>query len=136
MPDYRDRFGLKNATNIQGNYPNPMLGLPFKMFAPTGSWAEQSSRNQERMGLPGTTPIVDPRMINTSNNPMMSIEGLSRGDIQLPSGNPPYPSKPREDIGRLEEYYNRLKELGLSGAINMNQIIGGRAPWMANSSMR
>lgn len=84
-----------------GKHPDMLFGLG-NPISQTGSLNEVDDRNTDRLGLPGTldgdssavrqhwtgtsTPLVDPRLVDPKNNPMLSHGQLQRGDINLDTG--------------------------------------------------
>lgn len=103
---------LKRATSIGPDKgTDEMLGWPFTRKTYPGSWHDQEERHKERAGLPGYTPEIDPRLVNPKNSPMMSLHGLTRGDINL-DHNPEFFPQGFEDFGNYFKYYDEWKKRG------------------------
>jgi len=104
---------LQKATSVTGTVPDNTFGIPGVSFpAIPGTGDEIAERDKARVGLPGvighilggitsdrdagplnrnawsgtSTPTIDPRLVDPNNNPMMSEQGLQRGDINLDTG--------------------------------------------------
>lgn len=60
-------------------------------------------RENQRRGLKGQTPAIDPRLVDPSYSPLMSLGGMGRGDINLDTG--------REDMTPLLKYFAARKRL-------------------------
>lgn len=104
--------------------PDPMApGMDIGIATPrtedgtdytVGGFNSMLAREQQRKGLPGTTPYVDPRLIDPMNNPLMSLESLKRGDIRLMGPKSPLVG-PHGVID--EDYTNLANMLRLQGLI-------------------
>jgi hypothetical protein len=110
MPErrpFKPRVNAEGATAIRTGEKgeNFVLGIP--QDAPPGSPNDQMMRSRyERKGLPGSTPVIDPRLVNPSNNPMTSHEGMARGDINLDTGE-------EDRLGPLLAYLEAMMKRGV-----------------------
>jgi hypothetical protein len=99
---------IRNIRNLSGNQDaSPQVTTDIT----PDQWG-QGQRKIDRQGLPGQTPLIDPRLVDPKNNPMTSAAGMMRGDINLPpqgSG-----QKPVEDPSRALKLIETLKRLGIT----------------------
>src|SRR5882672_5989188 len=90
MPDNSLLQSLLNRlfTQQQGPDPNDNPQVPQRSFdggdLTVGGLHNRLHRENARDGLPGSTPPIDPRLVNPNNDPRLSTNQLLSGDLQLP----------------------------------------------------
>lgn len=97
---------FQKATAVDGPRNSEWLDL----YTAPGSLADTSQRTADRAGLPGTTPFVDPRLINPANSPMASAGEIWRGDINLPVGGHGAAMEDRSTLSPLEMALQQLRQ--------------------------